>query len=213
MPNIVKVEPTESVFTINWFLDLYCNFDCMYCPSYFHSKDKTHKTFDQLVKFWLDILSKTSKKNLKYKISFTGGEVTTNKNFLPFLQWLDTNYGDIIQSMGFTTNGSAPLRYYIKAIKIPSISYISFSTHSEFFNENKFFNTIVLLHKDVIELNKSMHVNIMNEYWNNNEILVYSKYLKNKNIPFSINEIDYSVKIRDFYIENKNNKRYNFNDQ
>ena len=45
---------------------------------------------------------------------------------------------------------------------------------------------------------KSLHVNIMNEFWNKERIKLYEEFLKENNISYSINKIDYSFKIRDF---------------
>jgi hypothetical protein len=44
---------------------------------------------------------------LQYKIAFTGGEVTANKDFLPFLEWLRDNYNKYLSQLLITTNGSA----------------------------------------------------------------------------------------------------------
>jgi molybdenum cofactor biosynthesis enzyme MoaA len=159
---------------------------------------------------WKNIYTKTCDKNLPYKISFTGGEVTINKNFLPFLIWLDDNYKEQISECGFTTNGSASKKYYLDAIDISIISFISFSTHSEFFNEKKFFNTVIEVNKKSKRLKKNIHVNIMDEFWNKDKSKIYSNLLTKKKINNSINVIYYTHKIRDTVRFNSNKKEFDF---
>ena len=207
---IIKIEPVNPTFTITWFLGLRCNFDCMYCPDEYHNLTDADLTLTELQSKWEVIFAKTQKRGLKYKLAFTGGEVTANKNFLPFLQWLDENYKEYISEIGFTTNGSASKQYYLTAISISIISFITFSTHSEFFNEQKFFDTVVEVHQRATMLRKSMHVNVMNEFWNTEKSKIYCKFLKEQHINHSLNEIDYSQKIRDKVTINPSKKEFNF---
>lgn len=213
MKKIIRIEPTNPVFSVIWNIGLRCNFDCMYCPSFFHNLTDLDKSLDELKSDWIEIFNKTQQKQLKYKIAFTGGEVTLNKNFLPFLEWLNVEYSNYISEVGFTTNGSANQQYYIKLIELNIITYVCFSTHSEFFNEQKFFKTVKAVHKRSIELNKSMHVNVMNEYWNTAQNNKYVEYLTANGINCSLNEIDYSHKIRDAERANTNKKLFKFYEQ
>lgn len=183
----------------------------MYCPTWLHNTTDSDSSFKELQNKWLNIFSKTQPRQLKYKIAFTGGEVTVNKSFLPFLQWLDRNYQEYISEIGFTTNGSANKKYYSDALAINSVTFISFSTHSEFFNEKKFFDTVISVHKRSLELKKSIHVNIMDEYWNKEKSTAYSDFLTNRKINNSINKLDYSQKIREDFKINPNKKEFNFN--
>ena len=208
---IIRIEPTNPGFSITWNLGLRCNFDCMYCPTWLHNTTDSDSSFKELQNKWLNIFSKTQPRQLKYKIAFTGGEVTVNKSFLPFLQWLDRNYQEYISEIGFTTNGSANKKYYSDALAINSVTFISFSTHSEFFNEKKFFDTVISVHKRSLELKKSIHVNIMDEYWNKEKSTAYSDFLTNRKINNSINKLDYSQKIREDFKINPNKKEFNFN--
>lgn len=208
---IIKVEPINPTFSITWNLGLRCNFDCMYCPSYYHNLSDADKKLEQLQRIWLSIVDKTQHKGLLYKIAFTGGEVTINKDFLPFVEWLDSNYQNLIAEIGVTTNGSATKDYYHKLISINSIKHLSFSTHSEYFNERKFFEIIGSLDKEAKLLGKTIHVNIMDEYWNNHQ--AYIEFLTRRNINYSVNEIDYSDKIREEPRVNTSNQRYNFDEQ
>jgi MoaA/NifB/PqqE/SkfB family radical SAM enzyme len=207
---IIKIEPTSPAFSVNWNIGIRCNFDCMYCPDMYHNLIDNFLTLEQMQSRWINVYNKTKHKNLKYKISFTGGEVTINKNFILFLKWLDKNYKEHILECGFTSNGSASKKYYLNAIDLSIISYISLSTHSEFFNENKFFDLVVDLNKKARLLNKHIHVNIMNEFWHQERIEEYCNFLTKEEINHSVNKIYYEYKIREEPKINKNSRKYNF---
>ena len=98
-----------------------------------------------------------------------------------------------------TTNGSASVNYYTKLTKV--INSISFSTHSEFMNEQEFFNKALSINQLMVGPHKSFHVNIMNEYWNEKRIALYQQWLDKNNISYSLNEIEYSVKIRETILQ------------
>jgi len=97
------------------------------------------------------------------------------------------------------TNGSASKRYYQRLAAL--VDSISFSTHSEFFDEQKFFEKVFLIDQQMIRPEKSVHVNIMNEYWNQDRIDLYKQLLDDRGVSYSVNTIDYSAKIRDFPVQ------------
>ena len=76
------------------------------------------------------------------------------------------------------------------------IDCISFSTHSEFFDEAEFFNKVDKLNQTMIRPEKSLHVNIMDEYWNQNRIALYKTWLSDRNISYSVNAINYKQQTR-----------------
>lgn len=194
---IISVSPIERVFSITWKLSSRCNYDCMYCPNEWHSSTSVHPTLNEMQSYWKKVFEKTKQKELKYKISFTGGELTGNKDFLPFLQWLRKEYKEHIDIILLTTNGSATLKYYKKLFNL--VENISFSVHSEHVNENKFFTMIADL-ANYIDENKFLHVNIMDEYWNKDRIELYKNFLISKNISHSVNKINYSLRTREIPI-------------
>ena len=194
---IISVTPIEDYFSITWRLGLFCNYDCMYCSEEWHDTTSTPHDLETLKTAWTNIYNKSKHLNLKYKISFTGGEVTANKSFLPFLKWLRDNF-DCIGQILVTSNGSASLNYYLKLCK--NIECLSLSTHSEYMDEKEFFTKCKELNKTMRRPIKSFHVNIMNEYWNENRIIKYKEFLNKNKITYSINEIDYSLKIRNFTV-------------
>lgn len=198
MNNIIAIRPVEKVFSITWMLGRRCNYDCMYCPEELHDKVSRHHDLNKLKEAWKNMHQQTGAKKLPYKISFTGGEVTANKNFLPFVSWLKENYN--VSSILITTNGSAGLKYYEKLTNY--VDAISFSTHAEFMNEKVFFQKVVALNKIMIRPKKSFHVNIMDEYWAKERIKLYEKFCIKNKVSFSINEIDYDKKNREEVLNN-----------
>lgn len=193
LERIVQVTPTEKYFSLTWMLGSRCNYDCMYCPTELHDNTSQPHDLKTMQTAWNNIYIKTQHHNLPYKISFTGGEVTANKNFLPLVRWLRETY----QTIGMiitTTNGSASQRYYEQLSEY--VDAISFSTHSEFMDEQRFFNTVSSLNKLMIRPKKSVHVNIMNEYWNQDRIALYQDWLTKNNISHSINNIQYEKQTR-----------------
>ena len=193
MNKIIKIIPTTKVFSITWNLSIRCNYDCMYCPTTLHDSTSPHPDLETLQNRWMSIVSKTQHKSLKYKICFTGGEVTGNKDFLPFLQWLRHNYDYQIDKILITTNGSATYKYYNSLLDW--VNDISFSVHSEHIDEKKFFDTVLNLHRN-LSAGKHIHVCIMDEYWNVDRINLYKQLLTAHNINHSVNQIDYSVQTR-----------------
>ena len=192
MPSIIKVTPLEEYFSITWRLSKRCNYDCMYCSTEWHDNTSNHYTLEELQSYWIDIFFKTSYRNLKYKIALTGGEVTSSKYLLPFLEWLRTEYKDVAQVL-LTTNGSATFNYYQRLLQY--VDNISFSVHSEFMNEAEFFDTVIKL-KQALPKDKFIHVNIMDEFWNSDRIELYKNLLTEQNISYNVNKIHYGHQTR-----------------
>jgi molybdenum cofactor biosynthesis enzyme MoaA len=187
-PRIIKVTPTEQYFSINWQLAIRCNYDCMYCSPEWHNDHSQHHDLDTMKRAWEIVYAKTHKQNRKYKIGFTGGEMTTNKHFLPFVSWLRTEYGQHIDRLILPTNGSASYKYYLKVFE--HIDNIAFSVHSEHINEKKFFDMMIQL-KQNLPVGRFMQVVIMDEFWNQDRIPSYVKILQEHDISYTVNKVDY----------------------
>ena len=164
----------------------------MYCPTEYHDKVSAHHELHTLKSVWQQLIDKTQHLGLDYKVSFTGGEVTTNKHLLPFLQWCQTTVHKV--QFFVTTNGSASLNFYRKLAKV--VNGISLSTHGEFIHESKFFTIAKELNQIMIRPEKSLHVNIMDEHWNQDRIMLYKQFCENHAISYSVNSIDYSLQWR-----------------
>jgi MoaA/NifB/PqqE/SkfB family radical SAM enzyme len=190
---IIRVTPIPEYFNLTWMLGSRCNYDCMYCPADLHDSTSKPHDLETMQQVWRNIYNKTKHKNLSYKINFTGGEVTANRNFLPLVSWLRTTYPEISMIL-LTTNGSASRRYYEQLSAL--IESISFSTHSEFMNEQEFFNKVLAINKIMVRPIKSVHVNIMDEHWNQDRIELYKTYLDQHQISYSVNCINYEHSVR-----------------
>ena len=192
-PKIVRVEPTVPMISLTWMLGARCNYDCMYCPTELHDTTSGHPSLTQLKQVWQSLYTKTKHIGLPYKISFTGGEVTANKSFLPLIEYLRGESFDISQLL-VTTNGSASLNYYKQLSNL--VDAISFSIHSEFINESKFFDKVLKINSLMIRPQKSFHLNIMDEFWNQERIALYKSWCNKHNISYSINKINYDIQTR-----------------
>lgn len=199
---IIQVDPIPEHFSITWMLGSRCNYDCMYCPTELHDASSRPHDLETMQQVWQNIYKQSCDKNLPYKISFTGGEVTANKNFLPLVQWLRNSFSTI-EMLLLTTNGSASKNYYLKLAEY--VESISFSTHSEFMDEQEFFDKVMAVNQAMIRPKKSIHVNIMNEYWNQDRIPLYQQWLEQQGISYSINTIDYKFQTRNMFL-NKGKK-------
>lgn len=197
MTKIVKIVPSDSYFSFTWMVGTRCNYDCMYCPTEFHNDTSTMLTLEQFQQRWSSVYERTQHKNLNYKISFTGGEATINKNFKPFLQWLRQNYGSRIFQIILSSNGSASTKYYQELYQL--VDNISFSFHSEHADEQKFFSMIQEL-KNTISPSRFVHVNIMDEFWNQERIGKYTQFLNKNKISYSVSQINYAPQTRTFPI-------------
>jgi molybdenum cofactor biosynthesis enzyme MoaA len=198
LDTIVQVTPVPKYFSLTWMLGSRCNYDCMYCPTELHDSTSRPHDLETMQQVWRNIHTKTQHKNLPYKISFTGGEVTANKNFLPLVEWLRTTYPDIAMIL-LTTNGSASQQYYEKLAGV--VDSISFSTHSEYMDEQRFFNTVLAVDHLMIRPAKSVHVNIMDEHWNQDRIKLYQQWSTKHNISHSVNEINYTRATRTYVLD------------
>lgn len=190
--------------SLTWMIGARCNYDCMYCPTELHDSTSKHPDINKLKEVWNSFYFKTKHIGLPYKISFTGGEVTANKSLLPLIKFLKNNDFNIGQLL-VTTNGSASLNYYKQLSSLTDA--ISFSTHSEFIDEQKFFNKVLKINELMIGPQKSCHLNIMDEFWNRDRIELYKSWCIKYNISYSINLIEYEYGTRTYPIMNGT---YNF---
>jgi MoaA/NifB/PqqE/SkfB family radical SAM enzyme len=195
---IVRIEPTETMISLSWMLGPRCNYDCMYCSTTNHNNTSPHPKIEKLLMAWESFYSRVAHIGLPVKIAFTGGEVTANRGFLPLLEHIrngDYNIGQIVVS----TNGSASLKYYQKLAS--QVDAISFSTHSEFFNEAVFFDKVIKINKLMVRPKKSVHVNVMDEPWNADRNIMYQELLAKHNISYSVTKINFSRQIRTYPLQ------------
>lgn len=195
MNKIIEIVPAEDFFSVSWVTQLRCNYDCMYCPPERHNLIDPMPSLEQLQSRWTTIFEQTKHRNKRYKIDLTGGELTMNKALLPFLQWLRDNYHQHIHHISFSTNGSASTNFYLKLYQY--VDHITFSTHTEHINAEKFFSTAIKCNI-FAKLHPPKHfmVNIMQEFWAVEQIKDFVYTCEKNNIYYNISKIDYTVQTR-----------------
>ena len=189
---IVRVEPTTPMVNLDWMIGSRCNYACSYCPSESHDDFSPHPDLDRLKTVWQNFYNKTCEVGLPYKITLTGGEVTANRSFLPLIEFLREGNFNIGQ-LSVNTNGSASTAYYLRLSEL--VDAISFSVHSEFWDEHKFFENVIAVNKvmSIHRPQKSCHVIIMDEEWNRENFPRYQTLLNQYKISHSINIINHDV--------------------
>ena len=182
-----SVTPFKDLFYLTWDIGPRCNFSCSYCPPRLHDKVSQHKSLEELQRIWSNLYKKTVHRGKSYRVDFTGGEVTLNPNFLPFIRWMRVNYSDISE-ISFSTNGTASIDYYREAIHY--VNDITFSSHFEFAKFDKLWKNILKTHIASVKLRKLVYVCIMEE---NN----YAEEMKNleelcikHRVPYSVIKVD-----------------------
>jgi organic radical activating enzyme len=186
---IIEIVGKEPWLSIMWVIGSRCNFSCSYCPDVWHDKTSPHKTLDELQQAWSKLMKSLEKVEKQIFLSVLGGEPTMNPNLIPFLQWIRKDFNPLNVIISVITNGTATVEYYQTLVEY---AHVTFSTHSEFMNEAKFFATVTNTqqHANTNNLPYCTHVVIMNEEWNQEHIKHYVKYLTKQKISCSLSPIE-----------------------
>lgn len=185
---IISIRPFKENFQIHWLIGTRCNYSCSYCPPEWNSKTDKHLTYEQLTAAWEKIVKSTEHiKLVTYDLCIMGGEPTLNKNLLPFLKWLKESFNDKLDNVGIITNGTATKQYYKELLQY--CKWITFSTHSEFMNEKKFFDMLIYIHNESKQTDCRIHVNLMEEEWHLDRNLEYENLLQHYNISYQKHKI------------------------
>jgi len=164
------------------------------------------KTLDELKDSWCKIYELAQQRHLPIHLAFLGGEPTANRNFLPLIEWIYLNYQPRIDLCGFSTNGSAPIKIYRRLIQL--VDYISFSTHSEYWDEKKFFETVIDVKKCTENTHKRINVSIMDEPWNAHRFDFYKELLTEHKIDWKMGYIEWKYANRTIPIKNQRSTDY-----
>lgn len=162
---------TGKVFQVTWDTGRRCNYDCSYCPVHRHDNFSKHATLDEL-KQNTDFLFEYIDTYMQYRsfkfasISFTGGEPTVNPNFIPFIQYLKTEYESKYKdrwdaNFALTSNGAMSEKMAIKVME--NMKHITVSYHAE--SDQKLKDQvrarILQFHKDGPSYNMTLSINVM----------------------------------------------------
>ena len=184
---VIAVKPFQEAFAVHWLMTRRCNFDCSYCPDFYHDRSAEDHSLAKLQQAWLKIVDSTKHiDSIRYSVSLLGGEPTLNPDFIPFLKWLKQEYADQIVELGVITNGSANEKIYLEMIEL--CNWITFSTHSEFMSERKFFRNVLLTHK-AAGSDCLIAVNIMDEPWQQERNQDYKNFLNKHGIRWYLHPI------------------------
>jgi organic radical activating enzyme len=124
---IISIERTGSISTIDWTLGNYCNYSCSYCfPGCHDGTDpvpKLNSTMLSNVQHLINQLRLADKKNIAF--SFSGGEPTLYKDFIPLTQHIKS----LGCCVGIVTNASRTLKWWQRGVEY--LDDISISIHHE----------------------------------------------------------------------------------
>jgi MoaA/NifB/PqqE/SkfB family radical SAM enzyme len=172
---IVQVRPYKDSFVVHWLMTKRCYFDCSYCPDIYHSRNAADHNLDQLKQAWNKIAASTKhKESVKFSVSLLGGEPTLNPDFVAFCRWLRYESESHIVELGVITNGTASESVYKNLVSV--CDWLTFSTHSEFMSERKFFRNVLQAHRTA-QTTCTVTVNIMDEPWHKERNKVYRQFL------------------------------------
>ena len=119
---------------VYWEIGRRCNYDCGYCWSWIHNNHERHKTLDELMTA-IHLIENKFIKGEKVNFIISGGEPTANKDFLPWLRYLNTQDHHI----SLHSNGSRLPEYYREIIHFGDLNL---SVHFDFYNKEKFVKVV-----------------------------------------------------------------------
>ena len=119
---------------VYWEIGRRCNYDCGYCWSWIHNNYEPHKPLDQLMKA-IHLIEEKFIKGEKVNFIISGGEPTANKDFLPWLRYLDS----CGHHVSLHSNGSRLPDYYKEIIHYGDLNL---SVHFDFYNKEKFVKVV-----------------------------------------------------------------------
>lgn len=134
----IKYDNTDVL--INWTFTQRCNYECSYCPPYFHSKTSPHPPYDIML-YNLDKILDLYK-NQKIQFHFAGGEPTLHPNFLDLVKTIYEKTGN---KSWLTSNMSRSLKYFNQLSKYVSMFMCSFHPDHMWESRDKQFEKITKL--------------------------------------------------------------------
>lgn len=132
----------SHLFTVSWITTRYCNYECSYCWPHARSSTPDTKPTELYLNTMDSIKTQARANGFKnFHFSFSGGEPTANKQFLPLVEHYCSDTEPEYQSIHMTTNLSPHVKWWNRFIKYTSTlqrKSITASFHDEFANEQEF---------------------------------------------------------------------------
>lgn len=171
---IIAVRPYHDSFVIHWLMGRRCNFDCSYCPEMYHDRQAQDPELPRLQEAWQRMVDGArGQGKSQISLSLLGGELTIIPAFMPFMRWLHEHYADMMAELGLVTNGTASAKIYQELARY--CTWLTFSTHSEFMSEQRFFRNVIAARDANADC--LVTVNIMDEPWHRSRNLEYERFL------------------------------------
>lgn len=160
------------LFTVSWITTRYCNYECSYCWPYARSSVPDRKPLDLYINTMNSI--KTQARNngfTNFHFSFSGGEPTANKKFLPLMEHYSNDSNPEYQSIHMTTNLSPHMNWWNRFLdhtKTLQRRSITASFHAEHADETEFGDKcLALMNAGVfVTINQVMVPSMFDEYYN-----------------------------------------------
>ena len=132
----------SHLFTVSWITTRYCNYQCSYCWPHARSSVIDKKSLELYINT-MDSIKAQARANsfTDFHFSFSGGEPTANKQFLPLIEHYCKDTSPEYQSIHMTTNlspGSKWWNRWLEATSTLQRRSITASYHAEFANEQEF---------------------------------------------------------------------------
>lgn len=166
-----KTMLNEKVFNVSWILSRFCNYDCSYCWPYAHSKKVDHRPLEVYKKTMDEIKTQARSNGFhSFHFSFSGGEPTAYKRFLPLIGHYASDVKSRYQSIHMTTNCSPGTKWWktwIKATESLVRRSITASYHHEFADEQTFGDKLLMLQDAgvYVTINQVMVPELFNELY------------------------------------------------
>lgn len=166
-----KTMLNENVFNVSWILSRFCNYNCSYCWPYAHSKKVDHRPLEVYKQTMNEIKTQARRNGFNsFHFSFSGGEPTAYKRFLPLIGHYASDVKSRYQSIHMTTNCSPGTKWWktwIKATESLMRRSITASYHHEFADEQTFGDKLLMLQDAgvYVTINQVMVPELFNELY------------------------------------------------
>ena len=139
----------SHLFTVSWITTRYCNYSCSYCWPHARSSVPDTKPTELYLNTMNSIKAQARANGFTdFHFSFSGGEPTANKQFMPLVEHYCNDKEAEYQSIHMTTNLSPGPKWwdkYLHNTKSLQRRSVTASFHAEFADEQKFGDTCLQL--------------------------------------------------------------------
>ena len=150
----------RNLFCVSWLLGRFCNYKCSYCWPYARSSTRDHRPLELLIKTMDEIKRQARERGFNsFHFSFSGGEPTLHKGYLPLLRHYAVDLQSDYQSAHMTSNLSPGLKWfekYVRSVQSLHRVTVTASFHKEFAKKESFADKIKFLQENEIHVTINM---------------------------------------------------------